>query len=70
MPALPTILLNGKAHPLPAESTVTTLLGSLSLAEVPVLVEWNGTALFPREFPDARLEADDVVEIIRIVAGG
>ncbi len=70
MSAAPAIQLNGTSHPLPADSTISTLLKSLGLAEVPVLVEWNGTALFPREFPTTNLTDGDRIEIIRIVAGG
>ena len=36
----------------------------------PVLVERNGTALFPRDFPATELADKDVIEVIRIVAGG
>lgn len=66
----PALILNGTPHPLPTGSTILTLLQSLNLAAVPVLVEWNGTALFPREFPATPLAAGDRVEIIRIAAGG
>ena len=69
-PALPVIHLNGTPHPVSPGSTVLTLLQTLGLAEVPVLVEHNTTALFPREFPGTPLSAGDRVEIIRIVAGG
>ena len=64
------VQLNGKAHPLPPGSTVLSMLESLGMAEIPVLVEHNTTALFPREFPGTPLKAGDHVEIIRIVAGG
>ncbi len=64
------IHLNGSPHALPPGSTVLTLLQNLGLAAIPVLVEHNSTALFPREFPDTPLKAGDRVEIIRIVAGG
>ena len=69
-PNAPVIQLNGSPHPLPTGSTVLTLLQSLGLAEVPVLVEHNTTALFPREFAGTPLASGDCVEIIRIVAGG
>ena len=70
MEAAPVIHLNGTPHPLPASSTILTLLQTLGLAEVPVLVEHNATALFPREFSTTHLAANDRIEIIRIVAGG
>lgn len=69
-PALPVIHLNGTTHLVSPGSTVLTLLSSLGLAEVPVLVEHNTIALFPREFRDIALAEGDRVEIIRIVAGG
>ncbi len=68
--ASPAIVLNGHSHPVAPGSTIFTLLQSLQLAEVPVLVEHNATALFPREFSSTPLVAGDRVEIIRIVAGG
>jgi sulfur carrier protein len=64
------IHLNGSPHAVPGGSTVLTLLQSLGLAAIPVLVEHNTTALFPREFADTPLKDGDHVEIIRIVAGG
>lgn len=64
------IHLNGSPRTLPPGSTVLSLLQSLGLAAVPVLVEHNTTALFPREFPATPLTPGDRVEIIRIVAGG
>lgn len=66
----PTIILNGTPHPLSDLTTVQGLLQSLGLEGVPVLVEYNSAALFPREFPTIALSAGDRVEIIRIVAGG
>lgn len=69
MEAAPLIHLNGTPHPLPS-STILTLLQSLHLHNVPVLVEHNTTALFPREYPLTPLTANDRIEIIRIVAGG
>ena len=70
MDEAPSIALNGSPHPLKPGQSVLSLLQTLGLAEVPVLVEWNGTALFPREFPTTLLAPGDQVELIRIVAGG
>ncbi|MES2706794.1 MAG: sulfur carrier protein ThiS [Verrucomicrobiota bacterium] len=64
------IFLNGTERAVAAGLTVLELLRELGLESVPVLVEWNGTALFPREFGDTRVEAGGRMEIIRIVAGG
>ena len=69
-PDPPVFHLNGTLHPLVPGSTVLSLLQTLGLAEVPVLVEHNATALFPREFAVTALAAGDRLEIIRIVAGG
>lgn len=62
--------LNGLPKSTPAGGTILSLLEELGLAAVPVLVEHNKTALFPREFPTTPLAAGDEIEIIRIVAGG
>ena len=64
------ITLNGAPHESPAGSTVASLLAALGFAEVPVLVEHNGAALFPRDFSATALAPGDRVELIRIVAGG
>ena len=65
-----TIQLNGRPHLTARGTTVTALLAELGFAAQPVLVELNGTALFPRDFPATLLNDNDVLEIIRIVAGG
>lgn len=65
-----TVTLNGSPRPLADGTTVTGLLASLGLAGQPVLVERNGTAVFPRDFPATVLQSGDVLEIIRVVAGG
>lgn len=65
-----TILLNGTSRGVKNGMTVREVLRDLGLEEVPVLVEWNGTALFPREFDTTRVKERGVMEIIRIVAGG
>lgn len=64
------IQLNGSSRAVAAGSNVLTLLREVGLAGVPVLVEHNTVALFPREFSGTLLAAGDRVEIIRIVAGG
>ena len=65
-----TIRLNGKPHSIPGSSSVTNLLAQLGFAGQPVLVELNGAALFPRDYEATVLRDGDVVEVIRIVAGG
>ncbi len=62
------ITLNGK----PTETTATTvseLVAELGFAKGTVLVELNGTALRPDEWPRL-LQPDDAIELLRIVAGG
>jgi len=70
MPQAITIKLNGQDREVSANSSVAALLESLGLAGQPVLVERNGTAIFPRDFQATDLVEGDVLEIIRIVAGG
>ncbi|HEX2751352.1 MAG TPA: sulfur carrier protein ThiS [Verrucomicrobiales bacterium] len=65
-----TIRLNGQPRNVPGGSHVTDLLASLGFAGQPVLVELNGTALFPRDFEKTAFKEGDGVEVIRIVAGG
>lgn len=65
-----TIQLNGRPHRTAHGATVTTLLADLGLTSQSVLVERNGTALFPRDFPATLLNENDTLEVIRIVAGG
>ena len=42
----------------------------LELGDLPVLVELNGTALLKKEIGNSSVENGDVLEIIRMVAGG
>ncbi|MEM6910566.1 MAG: sulfur carrier protein ThiS [Verrucomicrobiota bacterium] len=64
------VVLNGEERNLAAELTVTQLLTNLELGSVPVLVERNGEALFPRDYPQTHLADGDRLEIVRVVAGG
>jgi len=67
-----TITLNGKTHSeFEKPVSVSALLKSLGLAGgAPVLVELDGEALRPRDFPDQLVEDGAVLEIIRVAAGG
>jgi len=72
MPAPPDrmqIKLNGTPIPTNA-ATIAALLDELELSDHPVLVEHNGTALFPRQFKETKLQADDQIEIVQLAAGG
>ncbi|NNE91188.1 MAG: sulfur carrier protein ThiS [Verrucomicrobiales bacterium] len=42
----------------------------LELGDAPVLVEQNGKALLKKEFSNAQISEGDVLEIVRMVAGG
>lgn len=64
------ITINGSDRQVAAGGTVLSLLTELGLDSVPVLVEWNGMALFPREFGSSPITEGGRMEIIRIVAGG
>lgn len=64
------LTLNGEEKDVEGAGSVAELLPLLGLADVPVLVEHNGTALYPREFQKSLLQEGDRLEIIRVVAGG
>lgn len=49
---------------------VEGLLSSLGFEGKPVLVELDGVALFPREFPTTEITEGASVEVIQIAAGG
>lgn len=63
------IILNGSAREVLADNA-EALVAELGLPLAAALVELNGTALLRSEWKDARLSANDRVEIIRMVAGG
>ena len=63
------ITLNG-AEKETGVTTVEALVAELGLKRGMVLVEHNGTALRPDEWPQAPVAEGDHVEILRIVAGG
>ncbi|MBK1834968.1 sulfur carrier protein ThiS [Roseibacillus ishigakijimensis] len=64
-----TIILNGEATETTA-STVTALLRELGLAEKPVVVEHNQTALLKAEHTETSLQEGDRLEVITLAAGG
>lgn len=65
------ITLNGEAHTLrKTPVTIAEFVASLDIGEAPVLVELNGEAVLTREFEDREISHGDVVEVIRMVAGG
>lgn len=66
-----TITINGETNSrFQCPISVSELLEELNLATMPVLVEVNRTALLPREHSSILLDEGDVVELIRVAAGG
>jgi len=65
------ITLNGKSSPLNNSPVrVSDFVAGLDIGEAPVLVELNGEAILTREFEEKDISEGDVVEVIRMVAGG
>lgn len=65
-----TIQLNGSDYHLEKPCYIPELLALLGMENKPVVVELNGDALSPREFPGVQVKEGDHVEIVSIVAGG
>lgn len=65
-----TITANGKPYRIAPAQRLDEFLASVGLQPRQVIVERNGTALTPGEAREATLSANDVLEIVRIVAGG
>ena len=53
-----------------AAARIAILLEHLGLSHQPVLVEHNGQAVLRRDFDDTAVADGDVIEIVRMVAGG
>ncbi len=64
------ITANGKRYDVPAGQKLDDFIVTVGLQPKLVVVERNGMALTPAEARSAVLAADDVLEIVRIVAGG
>jgi len=64
------VILNGSPLDLPDSCRTVADLVALILPDVPVLVERNGLALFPREFDTTPVQEGDRFELLRMVAGG
>jgi sulfur carrier protein len=63
------ITVNGSGHQTQA-ITVEALVAELGLKRGTVLVEHNGLALRAEEWAQTAVQANDRLEILRIVAGG
>jgi sulfur carrier protein len=64
------VLANGKPVTVSLPATVEQFLVAQGLPPRSVVVELNGEALPPSEFPRRALNAGDRLEIVKIVAGG
>lgn len=64
------VTINGESRPIPAESSVTDLVGLLDLSAVRLAVELNLSILPRAAWPDTRLQAGDKLEIVHFVGGG
>lgn len=64
------ITANGKQIETPMPCTLEAFLLSQNLLPRSVVVEHNGQAVSPSEFPSRQLQPGDRLEIVRVVAGG
>jgi len=64
------VIANGKAVEAKLPCTIEEFLVAQGMLPRSVVVEHNGEAVAPSEFPHKQLKAGDRLEIVRIVAGG
>jgi sulfur carrier protein len=64
------IIANGQKIQAPLPCSIEEFLVGLKLLPRSVVLEHNGQAVAPSEFPRRMLAAGDRVEIVKIVAGG
>ncbi|HZR15971.1 MAG TPA: sulfur carrier protein ThiS [Verrucomicrobiae bacterium] len=64
------VVANGKEIEASLPCTLEEFLVSQRLLPRSVVVELNGEAIAPSEFPQRQLTAGDRMEIVKIVAGG
>jgi sulfur carrier protein len=64
------VIANGKETPALLPCSIEEFLLAQNLLPRSVVVEHNGAAVAPSEFPKRNLAAGDRLEIVRIVAGG
>jgi sulfur carrier protein len=65
-----TVTANGKSVAVTFPCSLHDFLMSQNLLPRSVVVEHNGQAVAPSEFPSRQLAPGDRLEIVRIVAGG
>jgi thiamine biosynthesis protein ThiS len=64
------LTINGEKRDVPPGLSVTELLERLELHPRLVVVERNGEILRRDDYPDARLEDGDALELVHFVGGG
>jgi len=64
------VIANGKPVACPLPCTLEEFLLTQKLLPRSVVVEHNGAAVAPSEFSKRQVQANDRLEIVRIVAGG
>jgi thiamine biosynthesis protein ThiS len=64
------VIANGKSIEAKLPCSIEEFLIAQKLLPRSVVVEHNGEAVAPSEFPHRPLKADDRLEIVKIVAGG
>ncbi|MBP6601781.1 MAG: sulfur carrier protein ThiS [Verrucomicrobiales bacterium] len=65
------VTINGQSQDLPDEAiSLSRLVEYLGFGAIPVLIEHNGEAILRREFDAQNVSEGDVIEVIRMVAGG
>ncbi|MCX7866568.1 sulfur carrier protein ThiS [Limisphaera sp. VF-2] len=65
-----TVIANGKPIEAQLPCSLEEFLRAQGLPPRSVVVEHNGEAVPPSEFPRRQVQAGDRLEIVRIVAGG
>jgi thiamine biosynthesis protein ThiS len=65
-----TVVANGKSLTANLPCSIEEFLVAQKLLPRSVVVEHNGNAVAPSEFPNRQLSAGDKLEIVKIVAGG
>jgi len=64
------VRLNGEIRTLVRAKTILGLLEEIGCHPQTVIVEHNGIALRRSEWPEALLQPNDQIEVVRVVAGG
>jgi thiamine biosynthesis protein ThiS len=64
------VIANGRELEADLPCSIDEFLVAQGLLPRSVVVELNGEAVAPSEFPARRLQAGDRLEIVKIVAGG